>query len=152
MTLRAALLILLVTGTSLAHAARTLNCSIADKSLTLVLEGTIGDGAGESLVSVGGELSPTVAVLSPAFGPFVLERAHITQFWLKDATLNLRLYREIQSPSHEMLEVIIETRREKRDRTAYAGRYRGRASHLGAAQGPVAAEAAIKGRVDCQVR
>jgi hypothetical protein len=110
MMLRAPLLLLALTLALPAHATRTLYCSIVDKSLTLVMEGTIRDNAGEGLVSVRGDLTPLIPALSSGFGPFVLERALVTQFWFNGEELNLRLYRETKGEPQETLDLLIETR------------------------------------------
>jgi len=148
----APLLLLALTLAVPAHASRTLHCSIVDKSLTLVMEGTISDNAGEGLVSVRGDLKPLIPALSSGFGPFVLERALVTQFWFNGEELKLRLYRETKGEPQETLDLLFETRQEKRDRTAYSGLYQGKVSSFGAATGPAAKETAFKGRVDCQIR
>lgn len=149
--LRAAALIVPIFAASSAQATGSITCSIADRSLTLTFEGVTSQGLGDGLAQARGEVTPTLKLLSPGFGPAAFHREQVTQYWLDKSSLKLRIYVERPEDGRETLELVIEVRQEGRDPTAFTGTYRGRATHFDPAAGSEAKEAAFKGRIDCQV-
>ena len=149
--LRAAALIVPISAAASAQATGSITCSIADRSLTLTFEGVTSQGLGDGLAQARGEVTPTLKLLSPGFGPAAFHREQVTQYWLDRSSLKLRLYIERPTDGHETVDLIIEARQEGRDPTAFTGTYRGRATHFDPSKGPEAEESTFKGRIDCQV-
>jgi len=133
-----------------AQATGAISCTIEDKSLDLSFEGIFSHGVGEGLTDVRGELKAKVDLLANIKSA-TLERRDVTQFWMFERSLQLRIYRESAGEPHETLDLVIETIQDRKDEMSYSGTYKGTASHFDQKTGPEAKTKTFKGRVSCSV-
>jgi hypothetical protein len=117
-----AALLFLLAATS-AHASEGLSCEASDKAVKLSIEAGISRGVGSGFFSFKGELE----VLSPGvpkdFRKLTFSRDHLTQQWLDDRNLKLRIYREREGKPHGYVDIVIEAWPRKGDEVEFRGGY-----------------------------
>jgi hypothetical protein len=93
---------------SSAHASAGMSCEASDKAVKLALEAGISRGVGDDFFSFKGKLD----ILSPGapqdFRKVVFEKEHLTQRWLDNRNLKLRIYREREGEPHGSVDLVIE--------------------------------------------
>ena len=106
-----------------AHASEGLSCEASDKAVKLSVEAGISSGVGSGFFSFKGELE----ILSPGvpkdFRKLTFGRDHLTQQWLDDRNLKLRVYQERDGEPHGYVDIVIEAWPRKGDEIEFRGGY-----------------------------
>lgn len=110
-------------GIVTARASAGMSCEASDKAVKLTLEAGISRGVGDDFFSFKGELE----ILSPGaprdFRKLELTKDNLTQRWLDNRNLKLRIYRERAGEPHGSVDVVIEAWPRKDDELDYRGGY-----------------------------
>lgn len=130
-----------------AAASGSFECNAEDKAVSVTAAAAFSHGFGAAFnnfrASIELKASPTAA-------PLELDAQALAHHWLHGRELKLRLYHERPDTPGAALELVIETRRQAGDETAYAGRYHLTVTEPGK-DGAPARERSYKGRVSCSV-
>jgi hypothetical protein len=107
-----------------AHASGGLNCEASDKAVKLALEAGISRGVGSGFFSFKGQLDILAPGAPKDFRKLEFEKEHLTQQWLDDRNLKLRIYRERDGEPHGYVDIVIEAwpRKDSED-LAFRGGY-----------------------------
>ncbi len=100
--------VLLLGMATSAHASGGLNCEARDKAVKLALEAGVGRGAGSGFFSFNGQLEIMAPGAPKDFEKLQFEKDHLTQQWLDDRNLKLRIYRERDGEPHGSIDIVIE--------------------------------------------
>ncbi len=111
--------IVLGLATGRAEATATLSCAIADAALHVDVEATVGHD-GLNISGVRGRLDVAARAGTTAVG-FDLEQGDLSQFWIEESELRLRLHRIGEGATPDVDLVIVVRRR---DAIEQVGRYR----------------------------
>jgi hypothetical protein len=93
---------------SSAHASAGMSCEASDKAVKLALEAGISRGMGDDFFSFKGELEILAPSTAKDFRKLVFEKEHLTQRWLDNRNLKLRIYREREGEPHGSVDLVIE--------------------------------------------
>jgi hypothetical protein len=149
-TILAAVSILSLSVSS-AHASAGLSCEASDKTVKLSIEAGISRGLGDDVFSFKGELDILSAGAPKDFRNVVFEKDHLTQRWLDDRNLKLRIYRERAGEPHGSVELVIEAwPRKESDGIEFRGGYVLTIFDIPKA-GADGKTTILKGRVSCSV-
>ncbi|MFS8035638.1 hypothetical protein ACI7BZ_01520 [Xanthobacter sp. AM11] len=147
-----AVLALACTLATPAAASGSFECNVEDKAVSVTAAAAFSHGFGEALnnfrASVELKARPPGATTPAA--PLELDAQALVHHWLHGRELKLRLYHEGPETPGAALELVIETRRQAGDETAYAGRYHLTITEPGK-DGAPARERSYKGRASCSV-
>jgi hypothetical protein len=106
-TILAAPLLLTLAAAS-AHASAGLSCEASDKAVMLSLEAGISRGVGDDFFSFKGALEILAPGIPKDFRKVAFEKEHLTQRWLDNRNLKLRVYREREAEPHGSVDLVIE--------------------------------------------
>ena len=149
-TILAAVSILSLSVSS-AHASAGLSCEASDKTVKLSIEAGISRGLGDDVFSFKGELDILSAGAPKDFRNVVFEKDHLTQRWLDDRNLKLRIYRERAGEPHGSVDLVIEAwPRKESDGIEFRGGYVLTIFDIPKA-GADGKTTILKGRVSCSV-
>jgi hypothetical protein len=121
--MRALLSLLAMLVCAPAFASASLSCSVDDKSLKFSADAVVSRGLGEQIPQFAGELELLLKGAPEDFRKLPLSLEHLTQRWLYGRQAKLRMYREREGEPHGSVELVVETRRSRKDETEYRGRY-----------------------------
>lgn len=99
---------LLFLTTTSAHASGGLSCEASDKAVKLALEAGVSRGVGSGFFSFKGELDILAPGAPKDFRKLAFGKEHLTQQWLDNRNLKLRVYRERDGEPHGSVEIVIE--------------------------------------------
>ncbi|MGV3632792.1 MAG: hypothetical protein ACO1NY_00455 [Pseudorhodoplanes sp.] len=85
-----------------------MNCEASDKAVKLALEAGVSRGVGSGFFSFKGELDILAPGVPKDFRKLAFEKEHLTQQWLDDRNLKLRVYRDRDGAPHGSVEIVIE--------------------------------------------
>jgi hypothetical protein len=91
-----------------AHASEGLSCEASDKAAKLSIGAGISRGVGSGFFSFKGELDILAPGTPKDFRKLAFGRDHLTQQWLDDRNLKLRIYREREGEPDGYVEIVIE--------------------------------------------
>lgn len=103
-TISPAVLLLATLAANSAHASAGLSCEASDKAVKLALEAGLSRGVGDDFFSFKGELD----ILAPGAPKDFRKKEHLTQQWLDNRNLKLRVYRERAGDPHGYVDIVIE--------------------------------------------
>ena len=110
--------------TASAHASASLSCEAGDKAVNLALEAGLSRGLGDDFFSFKGELDILAPGVPKDFRKVAFENDHLTQRWLDNRNLKLRIYRERTGEPHGYVDIVIEAwPRKESDDIAFRGGY-----------------------------
>lgn len=91
-----------------AFASASLSCEASDKTVKLTIEAGISRGVGDDFFSFKGELEILSPGASKDFRKVEFVKENLTQRWLDNRNLKLKIYRERQGEPHGYVDVVIE--------------------------------------------
>jgi hypothetical protein len=148
----AAIAFLLVPAPALASAS--LYCTAEDKSVRFSAEAVVSHGVGEQVPQFSGELAVLMKDAPQDFRSVALGLEQLTQKWLHNGEVKLRLYRDLEGDKQPgSVELVVETKRVPQDETAYRGTYTLTVSTPpeGAGEGAAAKTLKARGRAGCSL-
>ncbi len=110
-------------ATAPAHASEGLSCEANDKAVKLTIEAGISSGVGSGFFSFKGELDILAPGTPKDFRKLTFGRDHLTQQWLDNRNLKLRIYRERDGEPHGYVDIVIEAWPRKGDEFEFRGGY-----------------------------
>jgi hypothetical protein len=132
-----------------AHASGGLSCEASDKSVKLALEAGVSRGVGAGFFSFKGQLDILAPGVPQDFRKVEFEREHLTQQWLDNRNLKLRIYRERDGEPHGMIDLVIEAwPRKDSEEIEFRGGYTLTIFNVPAGGGD-GKSLVMKGRVNC---
>lgn len=99
---------LLCLAATSAYASGGLSCEAGDKTVKLALEAGVSRGVGSGFFSFKGELDILAPGAPKDFRKLEFGKEHLTQQWLDNRNVKLRVYRERDSGPHGYVEIVIE--------------------------------------------
>jgi hypothetical protein len=99
---------LLFLAAASAHASGGLSCEASDKAIKLTVEAGVSRGTGSGFFSFKGELDILAPGAPRDFRKLELGKEHLTQHWLDNRNLKLRIYREREGEPHGSVDIVIE--------------------------------------------
>lgn len=140
----------LLTAT-LAHASAGMSCEAGDKTLKLSVEAGLSRGVGDGFFSFKGELETLAPGIPKDFRKVEFGKDHLTQRWLDNRNLKLRIYRERDGEPHGYVDLVIEAwPRKDSDDIEFRGGYVLTIFDIPKA-GADGKTTVLKGRVTCSV-
>ncbi|WEZ84273.1 hypothetical protein P6U16_06335 [Rhizobium sp. 32-5/1] len=100
------------------------SCQIDDPVLALGVESGFSHGLGDALLNFRGTINIRDAFASKNLQKIALDATHLPHHWLYDDVLKLRIYAETGEGPFASVDLVIETKRDEDDETAYGGTYR----------------------------
>jgi hypothetical protein len=91
-----------------ANASGGLNCEASDKSVKFALSAGVSRGVGAGFFSFSGQLDILAPGVPQDFRKVEFEKEHLTQQWLDNRNLKLRVYRERAGEPHGTIDLVIE--------------------------------------------
>jgi hypothetical protein len=107
-------------------ATASLSCEAEDKSLKFSAQAVVGHGMGESLSGFQAEIEVLLKGVPENLRKLELAGEHLTQHWLHDREVRLRMYRDGPGPGPETagsVELVVETKAVAKDEPEHRGRY-----------------------------
>jgi hypothetical protein len=134
-----------------AHASGGLTCEASDKSVKLALQAGVSRGAGSGFFSFNGRLEILAPGAPKDFRKLQFEKDHLTQQWLDDRSLKLRVYRERDGEPHGSIDIVIEAwPRKNAEDLEFRGTYALTIFDI-PTDGGDGKTSVLKGRVNCSV-
>ena len=99
--------LLILTGAP-AFASASLSCEASDKTVKLNIEAGISRGVGDDFFSFKGELEILAPGTPKDFRKVEFAKDNLTQRWLDNRNLKLKIYREREGEPHGYVDVVIE--------------------------------------------
>jgi len=99
---------MLVLAAAPAHASAGLSCEANDKAVKLSVEAGISRGLGDDVFSFKGTLEILSANAPKDFRRIEFGKDNLTQRWLDNRNLKLRIYREREGEPHGYVDIVIE--------------------------------------------
>jgi hypothetical protein len=110
-------------GIAAAHASEGLSCEASDKAVKLALEAGVSRGVGSGFFSFKGQLDILAPGAPKDFRKLEFEKEHLTQQWLDNRNLKLRVYRERAGDPHGYVDIVIEAWPRKDEEDEFRGGY-----------------------------
>ncbi|HEX8666661.1 MAG TPA: hypothetical protein VF744_21830 [Beijerinckiaceae bacterium] len=133
-------------------ATASLSCEAEDKSLKFSAQAVVAHGMGESLSGFQAEIEVLLKGVPEGLRKLELAGEHLTQHWLHDREVRLRMYRD--GPGSEVagsVELVVETKAVAKDEPEHKGRYVLTVSTPGASPGAEGKTLKARGRATCSV-
>lgn len=90
------------------HASGGLSCDANDKAIKFAVEAGVSRGTGSGIFSFKGELNILAPGAPADFRKLEFGKEHLTQQWLDNRNLKLRIYRERDGEPHGYVDIVIE--------------------------------------------
>lgn len=91
-----------------AFASASLSCEASDKTMKLAIDAGISRGVGDDFFSFKGELEILAPGAPKDFRKVEFAKEHLTQRWMDNRNLKLKIYREREGEPHGYVDIVIE--------------------------------------------